>query len=688
MSIFDAAGGGINGGGSNGSSGRQAILGLQSAGLSINAFGDSISTQSTYFPADLSLALAPQWLPLTAYVVGNTVQNNNIVYTCTVAGTSASSGGPTGTSAPTDGTVTWSFVAWYGQKQTSHFLHHMETMSLGRLVWDMSVGFKAIATSLYRATVTAPGINYTAPTIAFNNGATGTLQINGAGGIIGCTITNPGFVQNGASFTYTISDSTGSGATLVLQGSAGGTFGVPGAVTTGMLAYLSDAANSNVDIMTVHGGTNDVFSGVSASVIIANLKTFYETFVNAGKIVIAIPILPRAFSNGSASITAAQLTVLKRVNWWIRAYCRKEAWANPSGYNVLLADPTRYATNGASTTGDPIGAAAAGNGAMTQDGLHPSSRLAQYMALSNLNALSGVIGNIPTTVARIADSSDGYDPINNPSGNFLEALAWQPSTAYIAQNQNVANSGNVYRCKTGGTSAASGGPTGTGSSISDGSTGLVWAYLRPVGSSVFASGTAGTQTAASGITYSGNLATGYTISRLTGGTATGTIACAIENPWGDGQPGNRQSIAFNLAGGNAKEQWIISNIASNLSGCGFPTAELANGLWYSEWEIEVSNVSNVTQLSTRFDDNGSTLKGVAGFVVNANSSTSLTLMNSNGEMLPIANGGKQLIKSAPQKLPSLLANLFDYLTIGFDATTAASLTIKLNYHGVRKYGVL
>jgi hypothetical protein len=57
-------------------------------------------------------------------------------------------------------------------------------------------------------------------------------------------------------------------------------------------------------------------------------------------------------------------------------------------------------------------------------------------------------------------------------GNFSET--WVISTAYVV-NEQVANGGNCYRCTTAGTSAGSGGPTGTGGSISDGT--CVWAYV-------------------------------------------------------------------------------------------------------------------------------------------------------------------------------------------------------------------
>ena len=51
---------------------------------------------------------------------------------------------------------------------------------------------------------------------------------------------------------------------------------------------------------------------------------------------------------------------------------------------------------------------------------------------------------------------------------------WAASKAYVL-NQQVVNGGNVYKCTTAGTSAGSGGPTGTGTGITDNT--AVWAYV-------------------------------------------------------------------------------------------------------------------------------------------------------------------------------------------------------------------
>jgi len=81
---------------------------------------------------------------------------------------------------------------------------------------------------------------------------------------------------------------------------------------------------------------------------------------------------------------------------------------------------------------------------------------------------------------RLGRTRHQFDP---PIGNAFAAAvpAWAPNTTYTP-GQTVANGANAYQCVTGGISAASGGPTGTGTAIHDGS--VVWSFADPVGSLV------------------------------------------------------------------------------------------------------------------------------------------------------------------------------------------------------------
>lgn len=73
---------------------------------------------------------------------------------------------------------------------------------------------------------------------------------------------------------------------------------------------------------------------------------------------------------------------------------------------------------------------------------------------------------------RIKDSAGSATHIQG-----LCSEPWAGSKAYLL-NQQAHNGGNVYRVTTAGTSASSGGPTGTGTGITDGS--VTWAYVGPL----------------------------------------------------------------------------------------------------------------------------------------------------------------------------------------------------------------
>lgn len=96
-------------------------------------------------------------------------------------------------------------------------------------------------------------------------------------------------------------------------------------------------------------------------------------------------------------------------------------------------------------------------------------------AASGQKVLAGTWQDAAADAAGLA----GHFRIYNSAGTVcgwqgLVSQAWAASTPYVL-NQQVNNGGNVYRCTTAGTSASSGGPTGNGASIADGT--AVWAFV-------------------------------------------------------------------------------------------------------------------------------------------------------------------------------------------------------------------
>lgn len=83
----------------------------------------------------------------------------------------------------------------------------------------------------------------------------------------------------------------------------------------------------------------------------------------------------------------------------------------------------------------------------------------------------------------IANGFARYFRIYNSAGStcHIQGLCgqnWAASSPWSLNQHCINDSGKVYRCTTAGTSAGSGGPTGTGSGITDGS--AVWAYVGAV----------------------------------------------------------------------------------------------------------------------------------------------------------------------------------------------------------------
>lgn len=90
--------------------------------------------------------------------------------------------------------------------------------------------------------------------------------------------------------------------------------------------------------------------------------------------------------------------------------------------------------------------------------------------LSKNGTWSGVAG---------ATGSAGHYRIKTSGGTVMQqgvvVQSWQAST-YFALNETVINDSKRYRCVTAGVTASSGGPTGTGSGITDGA--AAWDYVE------------------------------------------------------------------------------------------------------------------------------------------------------------------------------------------------------------------
>jgi hypothetical protein len=91
----------------------------------------------------------------------------------------------------------------------------------------------------------------------------------------------------------------------------------------------------------------------------------------------------------------------------------------------------------------------------------------------------------------VATGGDTNDSIVAALVAALSPSAWGALTPYVAGNRVTNDSGKVYECTAGGTSAGAGGPTGTGSAIVDGT--VTWKYIATPNFTATATGAGGSK---------------------------------------------------------------------------------------------------------------------------------------------------------------------------------------------------
>ena len=663
--------------------GITALKQASQSGVLFQFAGDSITgAQSQYFPSETDTSSIPAWAASTVYPAGRVVKSGSDLFYTSGGGTSGAT--PPAVGALNDGGITWVYLKPVAYKGGTSYPSWAEVLSGGRLVWDMSTGYKGTNFGLFDVVLSSGGSNYSAtPTVSLDNGGTATATVvNGV--ITKINILSPGF-QSGPT-GVTITDSTGSGATVCSAKTfPSGTFGIIGEATANILCRLSDITSSPANIIVVLAGVNDVkSSGITADTTIANLRKIYDAVQLSGKKLIVIPIMPWV-----TSYTTAYGAKALRVNGFIAAYARGESWANPNGLrNVRVADVRPYWTdNSVLTSMRPIGGTGGVAGAVTADGLHPSQLGAFYLGYMIVQAAEPWIGPPLDSINPYANAVDGYDPVYNPSGNMLAGMPWQANTVYALGAQVTNGSTSSYTATTAGTSAASGGPVGNSGSIADGS--VVWAATKNPGLANFSGGNTGTKTAAAGVTISttsgnaGALASGWTMTRTTG-TASGTENFTIESPWSNNRPGTRQVIQWSLGGGGTNEVWKLITANFTQDKYGVVPADLGVAKVYLEIELELSGVANLTGLQAflqgdRFEASaGGNLQGAGAHY-----------LQSTGEQISWPNSGKMLLRTQPMTIPANNTVMQIQLVTTFDASGAAgsaTATIKVNHVALRRSG--
>lgn len=258
-------------------------------------------------------------------------------------------------------------------------------------------------------------------------------------------------------------------------------FSHAGDTTTNVLARMAAPLAANCGFYVVQIGTNDLNSGGSPSTaqIEANIQSIWSQLLTNGKPVIVQTIGPRSLQTVTGQATMDQLWAVDR---WMRTQNGTVAGLYVVDYAPYYGNPqSQYAipTTGATTDYN-----------YSFDGLHCKGVGCYYAWLPVVSLLSNLFPFDPGYP--VAGNADQFSA-NNPNGNLLPngmmtatTTLWVASTAYLAAggivaNTQVKNGTNVYLLTSSSncTSAGSGGPTGTGSSIADNT--CTWKYLSAVG---------------------------------------------------------------------------------------------------------------------------------------------------------------------------------------------------------------
>ncbi len=467
-----------------------------------NSGGTTFAANSVYWGevevVQYSGASSPvAWAANTAYSVGTIVTNGGSQqYICLIAGTSASSGGPTGStpqtnSTPGDGTVLWApftpgapctqitikVFAANGTTQignTQSFLDsYANAVALGFTNPTFSTSLQNLKGSAvlffynHGLVETGPGALEVAYHIedpfAANIFITGSSTATIAAPLAFYTINADGYLASPITVTPT-------------DGGAGGTF-TPATLTfnssviSGTVAYTAAAAGT-VDVTTTNtGGLNNPSPGV-----VVTVPPSTTVYTNSPAFVFS----PGNWIGDNANGRGSSGTLSS----WMQAWCQG-AWfevnwlagASPTAMlylsNTLTGQLINYQINNDFVYRVAANAAIILNPAyLIANGVN---RLKVWLdsspQISRWNATPGGAWSAPANTTRVNSLI-----LDSASSVLPASTVWAPSTAYaVGAVVTKTGSSQAYVATTAGTSAASGGPSGLTAPINDGT--VVWSAL-------------------------------------------------------------------------------------------------------------------------------------------------------------------------------------------------------------------
>ena len=236
----------------------------------------------------------------------------------------------------------------------------------------------------------------------------------------------------------------GLGATAYVLSGAGGTISSPGATTAQLVDMLPDALALPVDLIAMHGGTNDYGSLITPAQTEANLATIWSGFLSKSISVAYFSLLPR-----NATGAPAQQLQLAQINTWARKWItNKMASPRPPGSGgIIFLDREAECT-------DQSSAAGAFLAFCSTDGLHEGNGGPWVLGYKLAQSLKPLIGNYGLYIS--TSQSDTYDAANNPGGAMPPSMytptggtAYSPCTGTVPAGwalQRYSGSGTGTPC--------------------------------------------------------------------------------------------------------------------------------------------------------------------------------------------------------------------------------------------------
>lgn len=187
-------------------------------------------------------------------------------------------------------------------------------------------------------------------------------------------------------------------------------FGISGQNSTQILARVGGVIAARPGYCRVLAGTNDPVTGTTyaPAATWANLKAIYDALTAAAIVVIACPILPRAYGLSNGTGTPAELVNAQKGFLWVNRMIRRYALSARPG-TIYVADYDRALLDQGSTAYAPLAL-------VTSEGLHPIAAGAYWLG----KALAAVLDPLlPPLAMGIVGQQNVYDAAYNPLGNRL-----------------------------------------------------------------------------------------------------------------------------------------------------------------------------------------------------------------------------------------------------------------------------